>query len=74
MSHEDFAAYMSDGRAIGGYNATLVVGFDCLHILELDRATEIPLVFAANEGFESRVERVVGAVDGWARSQRSAAA
>lgn len=73
MSHEDFAAYMSDGKAIGGHTATIVIGFDCLHILELDRATEIPLVFEKNEGFESRVERVVAAVDGWAREHRAAA-
>lgn len=73
MSHEDFAAYMSDGKAIGRYNATLVIGFDCLHILELDRSTEIPLVFERNEGFESRVERVVSAVNGWARQQQAAA-
>jgi hypothetical protein len=73
MSHEDFAAYMSDGRAIGGYNATLVVGFDCLHILELDRSTEIPLVFETDEGFESRLERVVNAVKGWEQKQQLAA-
>jgi len=73
MSHEDFAAYMSDGRAIGGYNATLVVGFDCLHILELDRSIEIPLVFETDEGFESRVERVVNAVKGWEQKRQLAA-
>ena len=74
MSHEDFAAYMSDGKAIAGYNATLVIGFDCLHILELDRSAEVPLVFNRDEGFESRVERVEAAVEGWARNQQSEAA
>jgi len=64
---------MSDGRAIGGYNATLVVGFDCLHILELDRSIEIPLVFETDEGFESRVERVVNAVKGWEQKRQLAA-
>lgn len=74
MSHEDFAAYMSDGKAIAGYNATLVIGFDCLHILEVDRSAELPLMFERNEGFESRVEKVMAAVEGWARGQQSAAA
>ena len=73
MSHEDFAAYMSDGKAIAGYNATLVVGFDCLHILELDRSAEIPLVFNRNEGFESRIEKVEAAIEGWAMRRQAAA-
>jgi hypothetical protein len=65
---------MSDGKDIAGCNATLVIGFDCLHILELDRSAEIPLVFWCNEGFESRVEKVMAAVQKWAKDRQPAAA
>ena len=73
MSHEDFAAYMGEGKNIAGHTATLVQGFNALHILEVDRSIEIPLVFEAEEEFESRVERVVAAVEGWTMRQQSAA-
>jgi hypothetical protein len=73
MSHEDFAAYMGEGRTIDGHSAKLVQGFNALHILELDHSTEIPLVFKADERFESRMERVIAAVEGWAMRQQSAA-
>jgi hypothetical protein len=65
MSHEDFAAYMGEGKAVAGHSATLVQGFNALHILEVDQSTEIPLVFEADEEFESRVERVVAAIVRW---------
>jgi hypothetical protein len=73
MSHEDFAAYMGEGRKIAGHTATLVQGFNALHILEVDRSIEIPLVFAPGEEFESRVDRVIAAVEGLRMAQRSAA-
>ena len=73
MSHEDFAAYIGEGKAIAGHSTTLVQGFNALHILEVDHTTEIPLVFEAGEKFEARVERVVAAVVRWELGQRSAA-
>jgi hypothetical protein len=73
MSHEDFVAYVGEGRVIGGHHVTLVQGFDALHILELDRRAEIPLVFDGNEGFEARVARMVDAVEGWAMRHETAA-
>jgi hypothetical protein len=56
---------MGEGKAIAGHRTTLVQGFNALHILEVDQTTEIPLVFEADEEFESRVERVVAAIVGW---------
>jgi hypothetical protein len=73
MSHEDFAAYMGEGKAIAGHSTTLIQGFNALHILEVDQTMEIPLVFETDEEFESRVERVVAAVMNWEMGQRSAA-
>ncbi len=73
MSHADFAAYVGEGALVGGYRAEVVPGFDCLHILRLDGSVELPLVFEPMEGFESRVEKVAAAVEGWARGSRAAA-
>ena len=73
MSHEDFAAYVGDGKNIAGHTVTLVTGFDALHILVVDNWNEIPLVFDGNEGFEARVNRMVAAVKTWATRQAAAA-
>ena len=73
MSHEDFVAYVGAGKAIAGHEVTIVQGFDALHILQLDRRAEIPLVFDGNEGFEERVARMVAAVERWAMQHAAAA-
>ena len=73
MSHEDFAAYMGEGKAIAGHTVSIVTGFDALHILVVDGWNEIPLVFDGNEGFEARVNRMVAAVKGWATRVAAAA-
>ena len=73
MSHEDFAAYLGEGKVIAGHKVTIVTGFDALHILVIDGWHEIPLVFDGNEGFEARVNRMVAAVKGWATRQAAAA-
>ena len=73
MTHEDFAQYMGEGRAIAGHTATISIGFDALHILQLDRTTELPLLFDWYEGFESRIEKVVAAIERWALRRQVAA-
>jgi hypothetical protein len=73
MSHEDFAAYVGEGKIIAGHLVTLVTGFDALHILVIDRSTEIPLVFDGTEGFESRVNRMEAAVERWSTRMSAAA-
>jgi len=73
MSHEDFVAYVGEGKAIAGHEVTIFQGFDALHILRLDRHTEIPLVFDGNEGLEERLDRVAAAVERWAMRHNAAA-
>jgi hypothetical protein len=73
MTHEDFARFMGEGRAIAGHTATISIGFDVLHILRLDQTTELPLLFDVYEGFESRIEKVVAAIERWATERRAAA-
>ena len=73
MSHEDFVAYVGEGKAIAGHHVTIAQGFDALHVLQLDRRSEIPLVFDGNEAFEERMERMVAAVERWAMRHEAAA-
>ena len=73
MSHEDFVAYVGEGKTIAGHEVTIFQGFDALHILQLDRRTEIPLVFNGNEGLEERLDRMVTAVERWALRHEAAA-
>lgn len=73
MSHEDFAAFVGERQIIAGHKADLADGFDAMRILRIDDTIEIPLLFQANEGFESRVERLMAAIERSEASQRSAA-
>ena len=73
MSHEDFVTYVGEGKIIAGHEVTIFQGFDALHILQLDRRTEIPLVFNGNEGLEERLDRMVAAVERGALRHEAAA-
>ncbi|MEO8201821.1 MAG: hypothetical protein ABI679_14925 [Gemmatimonadota bacterium] len=73
MSHEDFARYVDEGLSIDGHTVTMTSGPDNAHLLRVNRSTDIPLTFGPNEGFESRVEKIVAAMENWGVGQQSAA-
>jgi hypothetical protein len=71
MSHDDFVQYVNEGDTFADYNVSVSTrGADC--ILHLD-SSEIPLEFASAEGFESRMEKVLAAIQDSGVMQQSAA-
>ena len=72
MSHEDFVQYISEGATIAGRPVVIAAGQEG-HQLRIDRSRAIPLAFEPNEGFESRMEKVVAALKLAGERRRTAA-
>jgi hypothetical protein len=72
MSHEDFARYVSEGATIAGHEVAITT-HQAGHVLWLDQSKRVPLAFHLNEGFESRMEKVVAALEELLQSEPVAA-